>query len=76
MGYIVYYSGISKITETSVIPILASVETVVAAIIGLVVFGQGLGITKIAGIALVLISIAVMNLRKMPQLKKADSITG
>lgn len=76
MGYIVYYSGISKITETSVIPILASVETVVAAIIGLVVFGQGLGITKIAGIALVLISIAVMNLRKMPQPKKADSITG
>lgn len=61
MGYIVYYDGISRITETSRIPVLASVETVVAAIIGLVVFGQSLSIAKIAGIALVLISIAVMN---------------
>ena len=64
MGYIVYYAGISKITETSRIPVLASVETVVAAIIGLVVFSQSLGIAKIAGIALVLISIAVMNMKK------------
>ncbi|MBE6041660.1 MAG: hypothetical protein E7220_03955 [Clostridiales bacterium] len=64
MGYIVYYGGISKITETSRIPVLASVETVVAAIIGLVVFGQGLSIAKIIGIALVLISIAVMNMKR------------
>ena len=64
MGYIVYYAGISKITETSRIPVLASVETVVAAIIGLVVFGQSLGAAKIAGIVLVLISIAVMNMKK------------
>ena len=64
MGYIVYYAGISKITETSRIPVLASVETVVAAIIGLVVFSQSLGAAKIAGIALVLISIAVMNMKK------------
>jgi len=64
MGYIVYYGGISKITETSRIPVLASVETVVAAIIGLVVFGQSLGLTKIIGILLVLASIAVMNMKK------------
>ena len=38
MGYIVYYGGISKITETSRIPVLASVETVVAAIIGIVIY--------------------------------------
>lgn len=61
MGYIVYYRGISKITETSRIPVLASVETVVAALIGLVVFGQSLSLAKIVGIALVLFSIAVMN---------------
>jgi drug/metabolite transporter (DMT)-like permease len=61
MAYIVYYNGLSKITETSRVPVLASVETVVAALIGLVVFGQSLGIVKIAGIALVMISIALMN---------------
>ena len=43
---------------------LASVETVVAAIIGLVVFGQRLGLAKIIGILLVLASIAVMNMKK------------
>ena len=61
MAYITYYSGLSRITETSKVPVLASVETVVAALIGLAVFGQGLGAAKIAGIALVLISIVVMN---------------
>ena len=64
MAYIVYYGGISKITETARIPVLASVETVVAAIIGLVVFGQSLGPVKIIGKALVLVSIAVMNTSK------------
>lgn len=64
MGYIVYYAGLSRITETSIVPVLASVETVVAALIGLIVFGQALSITKIVGIALVLISIAIMNRKK------------
>lgn len=61
MGYIVYYAGISKVTETSRIPVLASVETVVAAIVGLIAFGQSLSLMKILGIILVLLSIAVMN---------------
>lgn len=64
LAYIAYYGGLSRITETSVVPVLASVETVVAAVIGLVVFGQGLSLAKTAGIALVLISIAVMNMRR------------
>lgn len=46
------------------VPVLASVETVAAAIIGLVVFQQTLSIVKIAGIALVFISIVIMNLRR------------
>lgn len=66
MAYSVYYSGLSRIEETSKVPVFASVETVVAALIGLVAFGQGLGIGKIAGIALVMISIAVMNKRQDP----------
>ena len=60
-AYCFYYAGISRITETSRIPVLASVETVVAALIGLAAFGQTIGIGKLAGIALVLCSIAVMN---------------
>ena len=63
LAYIVYYGGMSRITETSKVPVIASVETVVAAVIGLVAFGQTLGMVKILGIALVLCSIAVMNRR-------------
>jgi multidrug transporter EmrE-like cation transporter len=37
------------------------VETVVAALIGLAAFGQTLGSGKVCGIALVLLSIAVIN---------------
>ena len=63
LAYIVYYGGMSRITETSKVPVIASVETVVAAVIGLVAFGQTLGAVKILGIALVLCSIVVMNRR-------------
>ena len=63
MAYIAYYGGLSRMKETSKVPVLASVETVVAALIGLIAFGQGLGIAKCLGILLVLISIIVMNMK-------------
>jgi multidrug transporter EmrE-like cation transporter len=59
-----YYSGLTRIKETTIVPVLASVETVIAALIGFIAFGQELGIGKIAGIALVLCSIVVMNIKK------------
>ncbi len=68
MGYIVYYAGISRVTETSRIPVLCSVETVVAALVGLVAFGQSVGFIKIVGIALVLVSIGVMNAKQKEQM--------
>lgn len=64
LAYIAYYSGINRISETSKIPVLASVETVVAAAIGLLAFGQSLSPVKILGIILVLCSIAIMNTQR------------
>jgi drug/metabolite transporter (DMT)-like permease len=61
VAYSLFYGGISRIRETSRIPVIASVETIVAALIGLAAFGQTLGSGKICGIALVLLSIAVIN---------------
>lgn len=61
MGDIAFYGGISRIAETSRIPVLGSIETVVAALVGLVAFHQGISPVKLVGIALVLFSIAVMN---------------
>ena len=71
MAYVAYYGGLSKITETSKVPVMASVETVVAAGIGLLAFGQKLGAVKLLGIALVLCSIAVMNMQK-GSMKRAE----
>lgn len=64
MGYITYYGGLSLITETSKVQVLGSIETVVAALVGLVAFGQSVGLIKMGGIALVLISIAIMNMKR------------
>lgn len=64
LAYIIYFGGLSKIKETSVVPVLASIETVAASVIGLVVFGQDLSPGKIIGIVLVVCSILIMNLKK------------
>ena len=66
LAYIIYFGGLNRVKETAVVPVLASVETVAAAIIGLIVFGQSLSIGKIAGIVLVFFSIMIMNLRRSP----------
>ena len=61
LGYVIYYSGVQKITESSKIPVIASCETVVAAIIGVLIYHDYLGIVNITGIILVLASIALMS---------------
>lgn len=64
LGYIVYFGGLSRVKETSVVPVLASIETVAASVIGFVVFGQDLSLGKIIGIAFVICSIIIMNMKK------------
>ena len=61
LAYVAYYGGLSRIAETSKVPVMASVETVVAAGIGRLAFGERLGAVKLLGIALVLCSIVIMN---------------
>lgn len=72
LSYLLYFGGLSKIKETSVVPVLASIETVSASIIGLVVFGQSLTIGKTAGIFLVVFSIIIMNLRRAEAAEAED----
>ena len=67
LAYIVYFGGLNKVKETSKVPVLASVETVMAALIGLAVFGQSLSLIKVLGIVLVLCSILVMNQKNRKQ---------
>ena len=63
-AYFFYMKGIAKNLETSKVPIIASIETVVAAVIGIFVFNEHIGLFKIFGIGCVILSITIMNMVK------------
>jgi DME family drug/metabolite transporter len=64
LAYLWYYLGVQKIQENSIVPVIASVETVVAALLGVIVYGEWPGLINLAGIVLVLLSIVLLSLRK------------
>ena len=61
IAYLFYYQGLQKITESSRVPVIASVETVVAVIIGVAAFKEKLTAISLAGILMVIFSILLMN---------------
>ncbi|MBR3639982.1 MAG: serine hydrolase [Clostridia bacterium] len=67
LAYAFYFSGLSGISETGKVPVVASVEPVIATVIGAVAFGENITAIKIVGICLVLLSILLFsgkNVRK------------
>lgn len=70
IAYLLYYAGVQKIKESSKVPVLASVETVAAALLGVLVYHEQIGLANLAGIALVMCSILMMNRAFMPLRKK------
>lgn len=63
-SYIFYLRGLRCGLETSKVPVIASIETVVAAMIGILLFQEAVGPFKLLGITCVLASIAIMNREK------------
>ena len=61
LAYSIYFSGLSKIAETGKVPVVASIELVVATIIGVFAFSESMTVIKIVGILLVLISILLFS---------------
>mgnify|MGYP002108000094 CR=1 FL=1 len=59
IGYIFYYEGLKHITESS--KVIASVEVIVASLIGVVWYREHLGFISFLGIVAVLLSIILMN---------------
>ncbi len=74
IAYIFYYQGLQKITESSKVPVIASVEVIVAAIIGIAAFREPVGMVSGIGILLVIGSIMLMNHRAA--LKKTLQLRG
>ncbi len=62
-SYLLYMGGLRKNLEISKLPVIASVETVVAALIGVMLFNEKLNFINVLGIILLLLSIALMNLK-------------
>lgn len=60
-AYLFYFSGISVIKESSKVPVIASIEPVVATLIGVLIYHEGIGIVNVLGILLVIGSIIMMN---------------
>ena len=63
-SYFFYFKGLSKAKEASKVPVFASIETIVAAFIGIVYFHEAQGPVGFTGMALVVLSILIMNLWK------------
>lgn len=61
IAYLFYYQGLRIITESSKVPIVASVETIIAGIIGITVFHEKMNSINSLGILLVMLSIGLMN---------------
>ncbi len=61
LAYVLYYIGLTFITETSKVPIVASAEPIVGTVLGVMLYHEKMDAVSIGGILLVLISIVVMN---------------
>lgn len=64
IGYVFYYQGVQKIQESSKVPVIASMETVMAAILGVMVLGEKLTVMHYLGIIIVMVSIILMQYHK------------
>lgn len=67
--YMLFMTGLSKPIEASKVNVIASMEVVVAALIGVNVFHEMMNGWKLAGMALVLASILIMNLSPAARVK-------
>ncbi len=71
-AYFFYYSGVQKIKNTGIVPILASAETVVAAIFGVFLYREHLNAVSLMGILFVLISVGFsqVNVKALHSVRK------
>ena len=61
IAYLLYYQGVQYIKETSRVPVIASVETLVAIVLGILFFHDQLHLVSSIGIILVFISIWLID---------------
>lgn len=70
IAYLLYYQGVQKISEVTRVPVIASIECVAASLLGMTLFSEKLGPANWAGIAVVIISVTLMNTEIKPHFPK------
>lgn len=65
IGYLLYYMGVQKIRESSKVPVIASIETIVASLLGMLVYQEQMKGMNFLGIILVMGSVVLMNQQNM-----------
>ncbi len=68
LAYMFYYDGVKKMTELSVVPVIASIEVVVATFVGIMIYKEPLNFVNYFGIIIVILSIVFMS--KTSNIKK------
>ncbi|MBO6119085.1 MAG: EamA family transporter [Lachnospiraceae bacterium] len=61
LAYMFYYDGVKRMTEMSIVPVIASIEVVVAALVGILIYKEPLNVINYIGIIVVIISIILMS---------------
>lgn len=62
LPYLLYTEGLKRV-EAGRASVIATIEPVVASVIGVLMFGESMGIYKLCGIALVLFAVFLINLK-------------
>jgi len=60
LAYLLYYNGLRKINNTSLAPVIASIEPVTAVLVGLIIYNEAIGLINFLGFAIVLLSIIII----------------
>lgn len=61
LAYVIYYKGVQKIRENSKVPVIASAETITAALLGAFFFHESLKSLQYMGMVLIFLSILLLN---------------
>lgn len=63
LAYLLYYRGLQLVSNVASVPVIASVEIVVAVVLGIAFFGEEANVVALAGVAVILASEALLGMR-------------
>lgn len=63
LAYLLYYRGLQLVSKVASVPVIASIEIVVAVVLGIVFFGEEANAMALTGVVVILASEALLSMR-------------